>query len=239
MEHNEVKNSQNRYSLVIPCFNEYQSLLVLIPEIIKLAQNNNFEFILVNNGSTDETNKLFSEIYQPNIRVVALKNNAGYGGGIKFGLQHATNEFIGWVHADLQYSLTKIVQNLNQQHTDIIYLKGFRCKRTIFQHFVSVCMSIFESLLFKHFIYDINAQPTVFHRTLYNRMIEMPNDFSIDLYSYVVAKQQKVKIRRFKIDFEKRSHGESSWNSGLDSVVRMSIKTVKYSITLRKNIVNY
>jgi len=239
MAHNEMKKSQYKYSLVIPCFNEYQSLLLLIPEIVKLAENNDFEFILVDNGSTDKTNKLFSEIYRQNIKVVTLKNNDGYGGGIKAGLQHASAEFIGWVHADLQYSLTKIVQNLNLQNNDIIYLKGFRRKRTVFQYFVSFCMSIFESLLFRHYLYDINAQPTVFHRTLYNQMIEMPDDFSIDLYSFVIAKQQKVKISRFKIDFEKRSYGKSSWNSGLDSVVRMSVKTVKYSIALRKKIENY
>ena len=39
------------------------------------------------------------------IRKVLIKENAGYGGGIKAGLKMANGDYIGWAHADLQSPL--------------------------------------------------------------------------------------------------------------------------------------
>jgi glycosyltransferase involved in cell wall biosynthesis len=235
----EVKMYQPKYSLVIPCFNEEQSLLILIPEVIKLAQNFDYEFILVNNGSTDKTNQLFMAISQENIKFVNLKENAGYGGGIKAGLRLAKGEFLGWIHADLQYSLTDIVQKLNKQRSGFTYIKGLRKKRHFYQNTISLCMSIFESLIFQKILFDINAQPTIFHKNLYLKMNNIPDDFSIDLYSYVMAKKYKAQIGRFEVNFLKRRHGSSHWNTGVSSVFAMSIRTLRYSMMLRKNIDNH
>jgi len=231
--------SKVKYSLVIPCYNEEKSLLILIPEIIRIAEDNNFEFILVNNGSIDGTSKLLKEIITKNIQVVTLNLNTGYGAGIKAGLKHAKGEYMGWIHADLQYSLTKATRSLAMLSPEVKYIKGLRHGRTTFQYFVSLGMSIFESLVFMRLLFDINAQPTVFHRSFYEKMIDSPDDFSIDLYSYVLAKKYKLKISRFKIDFSKRSHGKSTWNSGINSIIKMSIRTMKYSIALRNNYENY
>lgn len=117
---------------------------------------------------------------------------------------------------------------------DAKYIKGKRRGRSIFQNFISLNMSIIETFLFRHVLYDINAQPTVFHRDLYKNMINLPSDFSIDLYSYVMAKKMGAKIVRFEVNFLKRRYGKSSWNTGFRSLVVMSIRTLKYSIKLRR-----
>lgn len=225
-----------KISLVIPCFNEEQSLRVLIPQLIDIVNSSDVEFILVDNGSTDSTVELFKYISNSKIITTVLEKNAGYGGGIKAGLSLARGEFMGWVHADLQYSIFEIVRELNQLPPDSQYIKGKRVKRKFFQNFVSLNMSIFESLIFRTFLYDINAQPTLFYRNFINNLDALPDDFSIDLYSYVIAKKSKLKISRFQVDFINRSYGESTWNSGFNSIVKMSVRTLKYSILLRRNL---
>jgi hypothetical protein len=82
----------------------------------------------------------------------------------------------------------------------------------------------------------MTAQPTLFQRNFRAQLNDIPNDFSIDLYSYVMAKKSKLNIARFRVNFTKRSYGKSSWNSGLISLIRMSLRTIKYSISLRKSL---
>lgn len=231
-----MSDSQIKYSLIIPCYNEGRSLQTLVDEINSIVSRKDIEFILVDNGSTDNTNELLKSFSSENIVKVGLLDNLGYGGGIKAGLVKARGEFLGWIHADLQYSLTEVVNNLNKIPSDTKYIKGKRRGRSIFQNFISLNMSVVESFLFKHVLYDINAQPTIFHKDLYQNLINLPNDFSIDLYSYVIAKKTGAKILRFEVNFLKRRYGKSSWNTGFKSLVTMSLKTLKYSIKLRRSL---
>ena len=223
-----------KYSLVIPCFNESDSLPMLISEIRSVAIDNQIEFILVDNGSSDATPEILNAILDKNILKLKLEKNRGYGGGIKAGLAIARGEYVGWIHADLQYSLIDSLNLLNHVDTNIKYIKGRRQGRTLFQNFISANMSLFETLLFGHILYDINAQPTIFHKDMLLDMTEAPNDFSIDLYSYVIAKKRKFKVARYKVNFKNRTFGKSAWNSGLKSIMVMSERTIKYSLSLRR-----
>jgi glycosyltransferase involved in cell wall biosynthesis len=223
-----------KFSIVIPCFNEAPSIPTLIEHISNLNKNNNIEFILVNNGSTDSTKKIFKLDDTKGIVKINLPENVGYGGGIKAGIKLAKGEFIGWMHADLQYSLFDSLEFLNHAGTDKKYIKGRRKGRNLFQIFISANMSLFETLLFGHILYDINAQPTIFHKDMLPDMVAAPNDFSIDLYSYVIAKKRRYKIARYKVNFKNRVFGKSTWNFGLKSILVMSLRTIKYSISLRR-----
>ena len=227
-----------KYSLVIPCFNEQKSLEVLLPQLVIVIERvkNDVEFILVNNGSTDRTIEILSRLSSKNITIVSLDKNVGYGGGIKAGLLKCKGDFIGWIHADLQYSIFEVIAELGKIDSKTEYIKGKRRGRTLFQNFISLNMSIFETLMFKSLVYDINAQPTLFRRNFLVNLTEMPNDFSIDLYSYVMAKRFNLHISRFRVNFVKRSYGKSNWNSGLISLIKMSLRTVRYSIYLRRNL---
>ena len=227
-----------KYSLVIPCFNEEKSLEVLLLQLAIVIERvkNDVEFILVNNGSTDRTIEILSKLSSKNITIVSLDKNVGYGGGIKAGLLKCKGDFIGWIHADLQYSIFEVIAELGKIDSKTEYIKGKRRGRTVFQNFISLNMSIFETLMFKSLVYDINAQPTLFRRNFLVNLTEMPNDFSIDLYSYVMAKRFNLHISRFRVNFVKRSYGKSNWNSGLISLIKMSLRTVRYSIYLRRNL---
>ena len=223
-----------KFSLVIPCFNEERSLKVLIPQLFDIVESNDIEFILVNNGSSDGTADLFNQIDNHRVSTVTLDKNAGYGGGIKAGLLIAKGEFVGWIHADLQYSINEVVNELNMLNHELGFIKGKRIQRTALQNFISLSMSVFESITFKTFMYDINAQPTIFRRSFLVQLKDLPDDFSIDLYTYVLAKKFKLNFIRFKVNFINRSFGNSNWNSGFKSILKMSSRTIKYSLTLRK-----
>ena len=99
-------------------------------------------------------------------------------------------------------------------------------------------MSIFETILLRRILYDVNAQPTIFPKDFYEKWVNPPTDFSLDLYSYYFAIKNKYKIDRIKVNFLKRIYGESKWNYNFFSRIRFISRTVNYSIKLRLKEVN-
>jgi hypothetical protein len=95
-------------------------------------------------------------------------------------------------------------------------------------------MGFVSSLLFQKSLREINAQPTIMKRSFFMSWSNPPNDFSLDLYALVMAKDAQLRIARFKVKFLKRLQGESKWNLGFASRYKFIIRTMKYSLKLRK-----
>ena len=231
-----------KVEIVIPCFNEADNLEEMVNQCISIVSTTGVEFIFVDNGSTDRTPAVFSKYVGANkkIRFISTEKNLGYGGGIIFGLEATTSKLIGWMHGDLQTdpnSLKRIVETLKgYEESKAIYFKGKRSGRGLVGKLFTVGMSLFESLLFGMKLSEINAQPTVFSRNLYENWGNAPDDFGLDLFSYVAAKKLKFKILRLKFNFVKRSHGASSWNTDFSSRVKFIKRTFLYSLNLRRGI---
>ena len=97
----------------------------------------------------------------------------------------------------------------------------------------TVGMSLFETALLRQAMWDINAQPTLFHRAFFERWSEPPTDFSLDLFAYALATRSNLEIRRFPVAFGPRAHGRSHWNVDLASKLKFIRRTVSFSLNLR------
>ena len=81
-----------KITIVIPCYNESSSLLELINQLKTIS--NDFNFILVDNGSTDDTQNVLKMINIPeNIEILKKQTNNGYGAWIKYGIKNVKTEF--------------------------------------------------------------------------------------------------------------------------------------------------
>ena len=207
-----------KYSIVIPCFNEEGTIKLILEKTKNPFLENNIELILVNNGSTDNSKEILYKniINYPHATYIDLEKNLGYGGGILKGLSHCKGEIIGWTHADLQTDpidcITAFKEYKNISKYQNIFIKGNRKNRPLYDKFFTFGMSLFETFLLGKLIYDINAQPTIFPKKFFNSWINPPKDFSLDLYSYYLAKKNNYKIKRINVYFHKRISGQSKWN---------------------------
>lgn len=225
-----------KFGIVIPCFNEAGNLPTLISQCNELASSGLFEFVLVNNGSSDNSIEVLKGKISPNLRIVDLKENRGYGGGILAGLETLKTEYVGWTHADLQTDLVSSLTSLQEEDFD--FFKGVRLGRSPMERLFSSGMGIVCSVLFRTKLYEINAQPTVLNRRLFDSWKNPPIDFSLDLYAILIAKKKKSRIVRSNFVFSKRNSGRSSWNHGFRSRVKMVNRTLTYAIAHYRNGVN-
>ncbi len=228
-----------KLSIVIPCHNEADNLAELLQEFSKVI-GDDMELILVNNNSTDNTEKVLKEmINKYKFFTYINEPKQGYGRAILSGLRVASGEFIGWTHGDLQTPPADIIKAFDiikqEGKSNNLYIKGNRKRRSFFDNIFTVGMSIFETIFLGKIMWDINAQPNIFHRSFFNKWINPPIDFSLDLYAYYFAKKNKNKIIRFPVYFPPRKRGESSWNHGFTSKWKFIKRTLLFSFNLKNS----
>lgn len=231
-----------KLSLVIPCYNEARNLPLLIARLKEVFATDDIEAILVDNGSTDDTPAVLAEQLagQSAIRTTRVDVNQGYGYGILAGLREARGGILAWTHADMQTDPQDALIGLRMfetaQRPQALFVKGRRHGRPLADVVFTVGMSIFETLLMRRRMWDINAQPTMFPRAFFERWRSPPHDFSLDLYAYYEALHQGLEVRRFPVNFGARAHGSSHWNVNWRAKMRFIKRTMDFSLRLRKEL---
>ncbi|WP_269924310.1 glycosyltransferase family 2 protein [Enterococcus innesii] len=94
-------------SIVVPCFNEEASLPIFFEETEKVKRQLNmpFEYIFVNDGSSDKTLPVLRELYRAHpesVRYLSFSRNFGKEAALYAGLQAAKGDFVTVMDADLQ-----------------------------------------------------------------------------------------------------------------------------------------
>lgn len=97
----------DKISLVIPCYNEEQALPYLYEELLKVSnemKEQEFEFILINDGSRDKTLDVIKTLHEKDnrVRYVSFSRNFGKESAILAGLKAAKGDYIAMIDADLQ-----------------------------------------------------------------------------------------------------------------------------------------
>jgi len=231
-----------KLSIIIPCYNESQNIPLLLDRFEKNLKREDVEIIIVENGSTDDSAGVLEEL-APNysfLKTVFVEENKGYGFGILSGLEQAGGEFLGWTHADLQTDPCDVLKALeiieSRDNAVNLFVKGARRGRSAFDNLFTIGMSVFESVYLGVSLWDINAQPNVFHRSFFSGWKNPPHDFSLDLYAFFMAKKRGLAIVRIPVLFPRRQHGSSKWNTGLLSKLKFIKRTVDFSVGLKHDI---
>ncbi len=94
-------------SIIVPCYNEEASLKLFYSEMDKVSKMMDFvdfEFLLVDDGSKDETLEEIKRLSSADIRVkyISFSRNFGKEAAIYAGLQNAKGDFVAIMDADLQ-----------------------------------------------------------------------------------------------------------------------------------------
>ncbi len=225
------------FSLVIPCYNEESNLEDLVKRCNQFLNTNYIEVIFVDNGSTDNSNKILKKLLKDidNFKLIKIKTNQGYGNGIIEGLNSCSGDFIGWTHADLQTDPKDFLQSIKliEENTSRnLFVKGIRYGRPIRDSIFTWGMSFIELILLNKWLWDINAQPNVFHKSFFKNLSDCPKDFSLDLYFFYKAKEQNLNIKRFPVYFGPRKSGIGH-NEKLSDKIRFVRRIMLYSLKLR------
>ena len=96
-----------KISLIIPCYNEEESLPFFYSEIVKVAESmsgQDFEFLFVDDGSKDKTLSVLKKFAKRDSRVVYLSFSRNFGkeAAMYAGFCNVTGDYVAVMDADMQ-----------------------------------------------------------------------------------------------------------------------------------------
>lgn len=116
-----TKKKKDIVSIVVPCFNEEESLPLFYNETVKVLKelDEDYELVLVNDGSKDNTLNEMKKLAEKDKKVVYLSFSRNFGkeAAMYAGLCNAKGDYVGFIDADLQHPPILIKQMLEALKT--------------------------------------------------------------------------------------------------------------------------
>ncbi len=112
-------------SIVVPCYNEEESVALFLEEIQKVAGGYDFEVIFVNDGSSDNTLDIIKNLAceNSNVKYISFSRNFGKESAIYAGLKNASGNLVCLMDADLQHPpclIPKMIETLSDEDCDVV-----------------------------------------------------------------------------------------------------------------------
>ena len=110
-----MKEKNKRISLVIPCFNEEESIPLFYEEVDKVSKKMKevtFEMIFINDGSKDKTLEILRDLSKKDkrVRYISFSRNFGKEAGMYAGLEAVTGDYAAIMDADMQDPPEKLIE---------------------------------------------------------------------------------------------------------------------------------
>ncbi len=169
-------------TIVIPIYNEEESLQIFLPEVISHCDKNGYSLILVNDGSKDKTKDILEQYARNNpfIKVIAHKVNKGYGGAIKSGIKNCTTDYVITIDADGQHYLEDVDNLFGEiERTDADMIVGSRkgeVSASLLRGIGKNIIRFIAKFLMDVPIYDINSGMKLYNASLAKKYLRLTPD---------------------------------------------------------------
>ena len=228
------QESSKTLSIVIPVFNEINFLNELFDQIKKFFNDEYTEIIVVDDGSTDGSSNLLTELkknnnYKFSFKIIRLDINSGKGKAIQTGIKNSNGEYVLLQDADLELDCkdAKEMFEMISSNKDIKcifgsrYLSGKLKKNNyFFNNLVGKINSLIFNIFFSQSLSDVHCGLKILHRSVIEKIKLSINDFGIeiDLASQIV--RNNFFIYEFGVSYFFRSKVQGkkiTWIDGLKS----------------------
>jgi glycosyltransferase involved in cell wall biosynthesis len=121
-------------SAFFPAYNDGGTIpsMVLTALMTLRDLTDDYEVIVVNDGSGDYTAEVLEELAQryPELRVIHHAQNRGYGGALRTGFESATKDLIFYTDGDAQYDPRELARLYDAWRDDIDLVNGYKISRS-------------------------------------------------------------------------------------------------------------
>ena len=218
-----MTNPNQLISIIIPVFNESESIGYLLDEVLNVMYSNklNFEIVVVNDGSQDTTSNVLDEltIKIKELSVISLRTNYGQTAAMAAGFDNSNGEVVITLDGDLQNDPTdipKLISYINEGYDLICGWRYDRKDKLINRRIPSKIANKLIANVTGLKLHDYGCSLKAFKK-------EILDDIKLygELHRFlpVLAKIEGAKIKEIKVNHRSRKYGSSKY--GIDRTFRV------------------
>lgn len=217
-----------KLSFIIPVFNEEQSLQPLYSEILENIENDKYEIIFIDDGSTDGSFAIMQELAakDKNVKVIKFRKNFGKAASLDVGFEAAQGDIIFTMDADLQDDPKEIINFIKKIEQGYDLVSGWKKKRKdpIHKTFPSKLFNAITAKFFRLKLHDYNCGFKAYRKEVIKEL-----DIYGEMHRYIpaLADSKGFKITEIPVHHRRRKFGKSKY--GIERYIRgfLDLLTVK------------
>ena len=218
-----MTNPNQLISIIIPVFNESESIGYLLDEVLCVMNSNKllFEIVVVNDGSQDNTSNVLDKLTNKikELSVISLRTNYGQTAAMAAGFDNSNGEILITLDGDLQNDpndIPKLISHINEGYDLICGWRYDRKDKLINRRIPSKIANKLIANVTGLKLHDYGCSLKAFKK-------EIVNDIKLygELHRFlpVLAKIEGAKIKEIKVNHRSRKYGSSKY--GIDRTFRV------------------
>ena len=207
----------DKFTIVIPVYNEAKNLKILIPKVYEQLKNKKFELIVVDDNSVDRTFEVLKKIKKKNLHHIIRKEKKDLSKSCILGFKKAKYKNIIVMDGDLQHKpsdIKKILHVFFKEKPDVVVgSRELFKKRKNNLNFFRLFASRFLILIVNLFLGKKTSDPMsgffMFKKKIfYNSQKKLIMKGYKILLDLLYIKDSKIKVIDVQIDFDSRMKGK-------------------------------
>ena len=223
-----------KLSIVIPVFNEKNTLAECVGRIMAVELPLQRELILIDDASTDGSDKLIEEIARTHdsvpVKVVIHRQNQGKGAALRSGFAQADGDVIIVQDADLEYNpadYPRLLKPILDGRADVVYgsrFVGSEEKHVLFYwHAVgNKVLTTLSNMCTNINLTDMETCYKVFRREVIERIQIKSNRFGVEPEITAKVARAGWRISEVGISYSGRTYAEGkkiTWRDGIHALI--------------------
>lgn len=231
-------------SIVVPCYNEQDNVKPFFKTTTEALKGftDDYEIIFVNDGSSDNTYKELTDIYNANngfIKVVNFSRNFGKEAALLAGLENTTGEYVAIIDADLQQNpnYIKDMYNIlkeNPEYDSVAAYQDLRNEGKVLSKFKDCFYSLINKLT-EIKLFRSASDFRLLKRVMVDSIIALPEKsrFSKGIFSWVGFNTYYMPYT-----VQERNSGTSKWSFwkltryAIDGIVTFSNRPLLFAVIM-------
>ncbi len=204
-------------SVFFPCYNDEKTIGKLVKDSITTLEKltNNYEVIVVNDGSSDGSLALLRKLQKkhPVLKVVNHRKNKGYGGALISGFKKSSKKLVFYTDGDGQYDVKELPILLKLMTPDVDFINGIKMTRhdATYRIIVGNLYSLVIRWGFWLPIMDVDCDFRLIRRSIIKKIKLQSTSGSICVELVKKAQRAGANFRQVSVHHYNRKWGESQF----------------------------
>lgn len=205
-------------SVFFPAYNDAGTIASLVITANKVAATltGDYEVIVVNDGSKDDTAKILDElvrIYPEHVRIVDHGHNRGYGAALRSGFAAAAKDFVFYTDGDGQYDPAEVKDLWSKMSDDVDWVNGWKISRSDPLHRIVIgrLYHHFVKTLFRLKVRDVDCDFRLMRRRIFDVVHLEKSSGIICLEMMKKFQDAGFRVAEHPVHHYHRAHGTSQF----------------------------